>query len=167
MTTAGEYEKERTCSDTGSNIRTGTEVIGSTAEVVVVEQYEQVQAAAGSRSAAKKIQQQALRGEAAREHSVDNTYFSIASSESDMCGNWLWDCGRAKGCKLRHRTVYRLDAVREPVNFSLVVPKYEPADHTGRRVTRSTRRQQGASGFVRYILDRKLDQQIKQGLCAI
>ena len=84
-----------------------------------------------------------------------------------MCGNWLWDCGRAKGCKLRHRTVYRLDAVREPVNFSLVVPKYEPADHTGRRITRSTRRQQGASGFVRYILDRKLDQQIKQGLCAI
>ena len=96
MTTAGEYEKERTCSDTGSNIRTGTEVIGSTVGVVVVEQYEQMQAAAGSRSAAKKIQQQALRGEAAREHSVDNTYFSIASSESDMCGNWLWDCGRAK-----------------------------------------------------------------------
>ena len=101
------------------NVRTGAEVIGSSASVVVVEQYDEV--SARGRSKAKQAQSGANSAVAGMPSGPGSAVYQISSTSTAMCSKWLWECGRAAKppCKLRHAALYRLRAVREPVNSEL------------------------------------------------
>ena len=102
--------------------------------------------------------------------------YQISGTSTAMCSRWLWECGRdAKPpCKLRHAALYRLRAVREPVNFVMPAPEERcvtPAGERRRASRRLTAQQAGrvvvGSGKLRYILNAKQHAQIQQGISAI
>ena len=50
-----------------------------------------------------------------------------------------WKCAQGK-CTKRHRSVYKLEALREPVGFKMVVPR--------QRMTRSQRQQRAPLQYL-------------------
>ena len=159
----------RFCGHEDGNLSTGTEVINHKSEVVVVEQYEQVEMGKPKSAAGRQLRR--ILGKPPS--GLDATFFQIGGVSVELCGKWLWECGIACGCKKRHLTVYKLRNVREPVNFTLAVPK-----HDGKAARRSARQQHASANqrprtqrrcesLAFYMLTPKLRQEIEQGVRAV
>jgi hypothetical protein len=78
------------------------------------------------------------------------TFFSIRPTSNEMCSHFSWEAHKGEGvwesamgkCMKRHRSVYKLEAIREPVGFKIVVPN--------KRMTRRSGQQQHAP--LRYLM---------------
>jgi len=90
-------------------------------------------------------------------------HYSIRPSTTEMCEEFYWDCGPSKKCYKRHKTVYKLDSIREPVGFRLVVP-----DESIARANRPNRRRAPmAKEPLRYLLSPTTKQEIDANLAAV
>ena len=76
------------------------------------------------------------------------TSFSIRPTSNEMCTHFKWEAHEGEGdwkcaqgkCTKRHRSVYKLEALREPVGFKMVVPR--------QRMTRSQRQQRAPLQYL-------------------
>ena len=83
------------------------------------------------------------------------TFFSIRSRSTPMCEHFKWEAHDDGKCKKRHRSVYKLDAVREPVGFKMVVPP---------RRRRTKKSGESGAGPLDYLLSPRTIQAINNNL---
>jgi hypothetical protein len=73
---------------------------------------------------------------------------TIRPTSNEMCTHFKWEAHEGEGdrkcaqgkCTKRHRSVYKLEALREPVGFKMVVPR--------QRMTRSQRQQRAPLQYL-------------------
>lgn len=105
--------------------------------------------------------------------SAREVHYHIRPSSTPMCDKFYWDCGPKKKCYKRHKAVYKLDVIRDPVGFKLVVPD-ESIGRANRcgpvRKARLQRRQAPTTAApepLRYLLSPTTKQAIDAGLTAV